>query len=73
VLHREIFRESLDHIQKYLARFNRWSKVGIWKDLFLKIRGEIDEEWNFIDSTIVKAYQHSVNCVLPTSLNDLKT
>lgn len=42
-------------------KFNRWSKQGIWQKLFLKIRGELDNEWNFIDSTIVKAHQHSVN------------
>nr|WP_211363238.1 IS5 family transposase [Fluviispira multicolorata] len=32
----------------------------MWQELFLKIRGELDNEWNFIDSTIVKAHQHSV-------------
>lgn len=42
-------------------KFNRWAKLGIWRELFLKIRGELDNEWNFIDSTIVKAHQHSVN------------
>jgi len=42
-------------------KFNRWSKIGIWHKLFLKMRGELDNEWNFIDSTIVKACQHSVN------------
>ena len=42
-------------------KFNRWSKLGIWQKLFLKIRGELDNEWNFIDSTIVKAHKHSVN------------
>ncbi|WP_338635001.1 IS5 family transposase [Spirobacillus cienkowskii] len=42
-------------------KFNRWSKLGIWQKLFLKIRGELDNEWNFIDSTIVKAHQYSVN------------
>jgi len=42
-------------------KFNRWSKQGIWQKLFIKIRGELDNEWNFIDSTIVKAHQHSVN------------
>ena len=42
-------------------KFNRWSKQGIWQNLFIKIRGELDNEWNFIDSTIVKAHQHSVN------------
>lgn len=42
-------------------KFNRWSKLGIWQTLFLKIRGELDNEWNFMDSIIVKAHPHSVN------------
>jgi transposase len=40
-------------------KFNRWSKSGLWQEIFNQIKGEIDNEWNFIDSTIVKAHQHS--------------
>lgn len=40
-------------------KFNRWSKYGLWQKIFNEIQGEIDNEWNFIDSTIVKAHQHS--------------
>lgn len=40
-------------------KFNRWSKSALWKKIFEQIRGEIDDEWNFIDSTFVKAHQHS--------------
>ena len=28
-------------------RFNSWSKIGVWQDLFGLIRGELDNEWNF--------------------------
>lgn len=38
--------------------FNRWSKRGAWKKLFEALRGEIDDEWNFIDSTHVKVHAH---------------
>ncbi len=41
-------------------KFNRWSKSGIWQKIFIEIRGELDDEWNFIDSTIVKAHQHAI-------------
>jgi transposase len=40
-------------------RFNEWSKLGIWQQLFDLIRGELDNEWNFMDGTYVKAHQHS--------------
>jgi transposase len=36
--------------------FNRWSKRGAWKKLFELLRGEVDDEWNFIDSSAVKAH-----------------
>ena len=41
------------------TRFNRWSKSGVWESAFLAIRTDMDDEWNFIDSTIVKAHQHA--------------
>ena len=40
-------------------KFNRWSNYCLWQEIFKQIQGEIDDEWNFIDSTIVKAHQHS--------------
>lgn len=41
-------------------RFNRWSKIGLWAEVFKTIRNDIDNEWNFMDSTIIKAHQHSL-------------
>lgn len=40
-------------------RFNEWSKNGVWQKLFDSVRGELDNEWNFIDGTYVKAHQHA--------------
>lgn len=40
-------------------RFNRWSKLGLWQRLFYELRNDIDNEWNFIDGTVVKAHQHA--------------
>lgn len=40
-------------------QFNRWSRMGLWEKIYLAIRGEVDDEWNFIDGTIVKAHQHA--------------
>jgi len=41
------------------TRFNRWSKAGVWEQAFSALRDDVDDEWNFIDSTIVKAHQHA--------------
>jgi transposase len=40
-------------------RFNRWSKRGHWKVIFSALKVDGDNEWNFIDATIVKAHQHA--------------
>lgn len=40
-------------------RFNSWSKSGVWRELFEIIRGELDNEWNFMDGTYIKAHQHA--------------
>ena len=45
--------------QTVYNRFNSWSKFGIWEAVFQIIRGELDDEWNFIDGTYIKAHQHA--------------
>ena len=39
--------------------FNRWSQEGLWKRVFAGMRGELDLEWSFIDSSYVKVHQHA--------------
>ena len=41
------------------TRFSRWSKAGIWKRIFQRLAEEADNEYAMIDSTIVRAHQHS--------------
>lgn len=40
-------------------QFNRWSRKEKFRQIFLLIRGELDNEWNFMDGTIVRAHQHA--------------
>ena len=40
-------------------RFLLWSRKGVLQRLFKKLISEPDFEWIFIDSSIVKAHQHS--------------
>lgn len=40
-------------------RYNRWSKAGVWERLFQALSDDPDFEYLMIDSTIVRAHQHS--------------
>lgn len=48
-------------------RFNRWSKRGHWKAIFSALKVGGDNEWNFIDATIVKAHQHASGAAKSTN------
>lgn len=41
------------------TRFSRWSKTGIWEGVFQHLADDADNEYAMIDSTIVRAHQHS--------------
>lgn len=40
-------------------RHSRWSKSGVWKNIFKYLAADADNEYAMIDSTIVRAHQHS--------------
>ena len=41
------------------TRFSRWSKSGVWGRIFEHLATDADNEYAMIDSTIVRAHQHS--------------
>jgi transposase len=41
------------------ARLSRWAKSGIWKKIFEILASDADNDYAMIDSTIVRAHQHS--------------
>ena len=41
------------------TRFARWSNNGVWQRLFAQLANDADFEEVFLDSTIVRAHQHS--------------
>ena len=51
--------EALGHCHRTYVRFSRWREKGVWERLATALRGEADLEHLFIDSTIVRAHQHS--------------
>jgi transposase len=40
-------------------RFIRWAKSGVWERIFQHLAADADNEYAMIDSTIVRAHQHS--------------
>jgi transposase len=40
-------------------RFRRWAKSGVWERVFIFLAADADNEYAMIDSTIVRAHQHS--------------
>ncbi len=40
-------------------RFSRWAKSGVWERVFEHLATDADNECAMIDSTIVRAHQHS--------------
>ena len=41
------------------TRFSRWAKSGVWERVFNHLAADADNEYAMIDSTIVRAHQHS--------------
>ena len=40
-------------------RFSRWAKTGVWERVFAHLAADGNNEYAMIDSTIVRAHQHS--------------
>ena len=40
-------------------RFNRWAKTGVFERIFKLLASDHDNEYMMIDTTIVRAHQHS--------------
>src|SRR4051812_42817964 len=40
-------------------RFTRWAESGVWERVFQQLAADADNEYAMIDSTIVRAHQHS--------------
>src|SRR5271165_2757622 len=44
---------------KIHLRFSRWAKSGVWERMFQHLAADADNGYAMIDSTIVRAHQHS--------------
>jgi len=48
-------------------RFSRWAKTGVWERVFRHLAADADNEYAMIDSTIVRAHQHSAGAKKKTA------
>lgn len=48
-------------------RHSRWSRSGVWGRVFKALAEDADNEWAMIDSTIVRAHQHSAGAQKKTN------
>jgi transposase len=53
------FRSGFGDWKNTHRRFSRWAKAGVWERIFEHLASEADNEYAMIDSTIVRAHQHS--------------
>ena len=53
------------------TRFSRWSKKGIWEEIFQVLATDADNEYAMIDATIVRAHQHSAGAKKKTENKQL--
>ena len=51
--------ERFGEWKKVHTRFGRWAKAGAWERVFRHLADDADNEWAMIDSTVVRAHQHS--------------
>ena len=41
------------------TRHMRWSKSGVWEQVFTHLAADADNEYAMIDATIIRAHQHA--------------
>jgi transposase len=49
------------------TRFSRWAMSGVWVNVFEHLATDADNEYAMIDSTIVRAHQHSAGAKKKTA------
>src|SRR5258708_27861740 len=54
---------------KIHTRFSRWAGSGVWKKVFEGLAADADNEYALIDSTNVRAHQHSARAQKKTAKN----
>ena len=51
--------ERLGYWKRVHTRFCRWAESGAWERVFAHLAADADNEYAMLDSTVVRAHQHS--------------
>jgi len=57
-------------LKNIYQRWRRWSANGVWEKVFKYLAADSDNEYGMIDSTIVRAHQHSAGAIKKNEKND---
>src|SRR5271169_6534919 len=63
---RGVMPERLGDWKNTHRRFTRWAKTGVWQQIFEHLAADADNEYAMLDSTIVRAHQHSAGALKKT-------
>jgi len=58
----EICPGRFENFRVVLTRFSCWARSGVWEKISQRLAVDADNEYALIDSTIVRAHQHSAGC-----------
>ncbi len=47
------------HWKNVHRRFSRWTRTGVWANVFTQLGTDADMEWLMIDSSAIRAHQHA--------------
>ncbi len=59
--------ERFGEWKKGHTRFSRWAGSGVWARVVRHLAGDADNEYALLDSTIVRAHQHSAGAPKKTA------
>ena len=50
--------EEFGHWHRVYVRYNRWSKKGVWEEIFEALSADKDLEYLMVDGSIARVHQH---------------
>lgn len=61
--------EEFGHWHRVYVRYNRWSKKGVWEEIFEALSEDKDLEYLMVDGSITRVHQHGAPKKTPETRN----